>query len=83
MNKPISYTYIYILLKVLFCMITEEQKQHYKSFIESHEANEIYNGKRNVLYGIDILRKICNHPDLLRRKQKEEVNNKYICIYSI
>ncbi|KAL6622266.1 SNF2 family N-terminal domain-containing protein [Neocallimastix sp. 'constans'] len=60
---------------VLFCMITEEQKQHYKSFIESHEANEIYNGKRNVLYGIDILRKICNHPDLLRRKQKEEIED--------
>jgi len=60
---------------VLFCMMTDEQKYHYKNFIESTEANEIYNGKRNILYGIDILRKICNHPDLLRRKQKSEVEN--------
>jgi len=60
---------------VLFCMMTDEQKYHYKNFIESTEANEIFNGKRNVLYGIDILRKICNHPDLLRRKQKSEVEN--------
>ncbi|OUM69720.1 hypothetical protein PIROE2DRAFT_37989, partial [Piromyces sp. E2] len=58
---------------VLFCMMTDEQKMHYKNFIESAEANEIYSGKRNVLYGIDILRKICNHPDLLRRKRKYEI----------
>jgi len=62
-------------------MMTDEQKMHYKSFIESTEANEIYSGKRNVLYGIDILRKICNHPDLLRRKQKYEVNNTFILSY--
>ncbi|ORX58514.1 hypothetical protein BCR36DRAFT_317975 [Piromyces finnis] len=58
---------------VLFCTMTPEQKANYKAFIESAEANEIYGGKRNVLYGIDILRKICNHPDLLRRKIKHEI----------
>lgn len=28
---------------------------------------QIFEGSRNSLYGIDILRKICNHPDLLER----------------
>ena len=27
--------------------------------------------RKNALAGIDILRKICNHPDLLQRKQWE------------
>ena len=27
--------------------------------------------RRNALAGIDILRKICNHPDLLQRRQWE------------
>ena len=29
--------------------------------------------RKNALAGIDILRKICNHPDLLQRKQWESV----------
>merc|ERR1712098_568978 len=29
----------------------------------------IMSGKRQVLYGIDILRKICNHPDLQDHKR--------------
>lgn len=32
--------------------------------------------RRNALAGIDILRKICNHPDLLQRRQWEG-NDKY------
>jgi DNA excision repair protein ERCC-6 len=32
--------------------------------------------RRNALAGIDILRKICNHPDLLQRRQWES-NEKY------
>jgi DNA excision repair protein ERCC-6 len=28
----------------------------------------IFAGKRQVLYGVDILRKICNHPDLVHRE---------------
>jgi DNA excision repair protein ERCC-6 len=33
--------------------------------LESDEVEKIFQGKRQVLYGIDILRKICNHPCLL------------------
>ncbi|SCV03265.1 LAMI_0H06766g1_1 [Lachancea mirantina] len=50
---------------VLFCKLTEYQRKKYVQFLNSDELVKIKNGKRQVLYGIDILRKICNHPDLL------------------
>lgn len=52
---------------VLFCQLTEEQTKAYEEFLNSDEVASILNGKRNVLYGIDYLRKICNHPDLILR----------------
>lgn len=59
---------------VLFCQLTEIQRKVYENFLDSEEVQSILDGKRNVLYGIDILRKICNHPDLLHRNdiEKEE-----------
>lgn len=51
--------------QVLFCKLTDSQYKVYKDFIESQEVDGILNGKRHALYGIDILRKICNHPDLI------------------
>jgi DNA excision repair protein ERCC-6 len=51
--------------KVLFCLMTEYQKELYKCFLNSEEVTSIHRGKRNVLYGIDYLRKICNHPYLI------------------
>lgn len=53
--------------QVLFCSLTTEQRDVYRSFIASAEVEQIFEGKRNSLYGIDVLRKICNHPDLLDR----------------
>lgn len=50
--------------QVLFCRLTKTQRQAYEDFLASDEMKAIANGKRQVLYGIDILRKICNHPDL-------------------
>lgn len=52
---------------VLFCKLTEFQRRKYLEFLSSDELSQIKGGKRHVLYGIDILRKICNHPDLLDR----------------
>lgn len=49
---------------VLFCKLTQYQQDLYETFLKSDEMSSILNGKRQVLYGIDILRKICNHPDL-------------------
>ena len=50
--------------QVLFCKLTKLQREAYESFLGSDEMNAIMNGKRQVLFGVDILRKICNHPDL-------------------
>lgn len=55
--------------KVLFCKLTKLQRELYERFLNSDELSSIMNGKRQVLFGIDILRKICNHPDLEDRKK--------------
>lgn len=54
---------------VLFCSLTEEQRAVYRAFLASSEVEQILDGSRNSLYGIDVMRKICNHPDLLEREQ--------------
>ena len=54
--------------QVLFCRLTRLQRQAYEDFLASDEMKAILNGRRQVLYGIDILRKICNHPDLQEHK---------------
>lgn len=50
--------------QVLFCKLTKIQRDDYESFLRSDDLKAIVNGKRQVLAGVDILRKICNHPDL-------------------
>lgn len=50
--------------QVLFCKLTKIQRDEYESFLRSDDLKAIVNGKRQVLAGVDILRKICNHPDL-------------------
>ncbi|KAL2202685.1 transcription-coupled repair protein CSB/RAD26 [Sarocladium strictum] len=51
--------------QVLFCKLTDGQRGAYETFLSSDEVAAILNRRRQSLYGIDILRKICNHPDLL------------------
>ena len=50
--------------QVLFCKLTKLQREAYETFLASDDMKSILNGKQQVLFGIDILRKICNHPDL-------------------
>lgn len=54
--------------RVLFCKLTKLQKDAYQWFLESDDMKSIIDGKRQALYGVDILRKICNHPDLVEHK---------------
>ena len=56
--------------QVLFCRLTQVQRRIYEEFINSGELSDIFEGRRQVLYGVDILRKICNHPDLLVRSSE-------------
>ncbi|KAL8243698.1 hypothetical protein R6Q59_009956 [Mikania micrantha] len=50
--------------QVLFCKLTKLQRETYRRFLNSGDVDAIMGGKRQVLYGVDMLRKICNHPDL-------------------
>jgi DNA excision repair protein ERCC-6 len=54
--------------QVLFCQLTKLQREAYELFLSSNDFDAIMSGKRQVLYGVDILRKICNHPDLVDHK---------------
>lgn len=54
--------------QVLFCKLTRQQREAYEGFLQSDEMKSISSGKRQMLFGIDILRKICNHPDLVDHK---------------
>lgn len=54
--------------QVLFCKLTKLQREAYERFLASDDMKSIMNHKRQVLYGVDILRKICNHPDLQEHK---------------
>lgn len=51
--------------QVLFCKLTREQRYCYEKFLKSEEMGAIMTKRRNCLYGIDYLRKVCNHPDLV------------------
>lgn len=57
--------------RVLFCGLAPEQRDMYAAYLASKEAAEIVGGERAALAGIDVLRKICNHPDLLERARWE------------
>ncbi|XP_064636661.1 DNA excision repair protein ERCC-6-like [Lineus longissimus] len=50
--------------QVLFCRLTEDQKEVYKEYIDSRECQQILAGNFMVFPGLITLRKICNHPDL-------------------
>ncbi|XP_010279803.1 PREDICTED: DNA excision repair protein ERCC-6-like [Phaethon lepturus] len=50
--------------QVLFCRLTNEQRQVYQNFINSKEVYQILNGDMQIFSGLVALRKICNHPDL-------------------
>ncbi|KAI1894296.1 hypothetical protein AGOR_G00114360 [Albula goreensis] len=50
--------------QVLFCRLTDDQRQVYQNFIDSKEVYQILNGEMQVFSGLIALRKICNHPDL-------------------
>ncbi|KAF9102721.1 hypothetical protein BGX29_004241 [Mortierella sp. GBA35] len=54
--------------QVLFCKLTPPQREAYERFLKSNELDSIMDGKRHALFGIDIVRKICNHADILGRE---------------
>ena len=57
--------------QVLFCSLTRDQRDMYRSYLASKELTQILSGNRAALAGIDVLRKVCNPPDLLERARWE------------
>ncbi|KAI1423844.1 SNF2 family N-terminal domain-containing protein [Xylaria sp. FL1777] len=50
--------------QVLFCKLTKLQYENYRLFLDSKEMGDVLKGNTQSFFGIDRLRKICNHPDL-------------------
>ena len=64
--------------RIMFCKLTKLQRDSYASFLNGDEMSSILKGSRQALYGIDLLRKICNHPDLANHKTlSKEANYDY------
>ncbi|TGJ88139.1 hypothetical protein E0Z10_g659 [Xylaria hypoxylon] len=51
--------------QVLFCKLTKLQYDTYRLFLDSKELGDVLKGNTQSFFGIDRLRKICNHPDLV------------------
>jgi len=51
--------------QVLFCRLSKRQRDLYEAYLQSDEVSNILRGSPQLLRSITILRKICNHPDLV------------------
>ncbi|GAM27604.1 hypothetical protein SAMD00019534_107800 [Acytostelium subglobosum LB1] len=58
--------------QVLLCPLTPFQEREYLKFLASNEATDVLDGKKNLLYAIDILKKVCNHPDILLKDGEDK-----------
>ncbi|KAJ2051640.1 DNA repair protein rhp26 [Coemansia sp. S16] len=50
---------------VVFCNLTPMQRSAYIGFLRSKDMERILLGQLKMLSGVDVVRKICDHPDLL------------------
>jgi len=55
--------------QIIFCGLTDTQRTQYLSYLGTKEVQRILAGEAHALAGIAVLRKICNHPDLLGRAE--------------
>lgn len=51
--------------QVLFCRLTNRQRMMYEAFLRSDLVKKVFRGAAQLLGAITMLRKICNHPDLV------------------
>nr|CDS29116.1 DNA excision repair protein ERCC 6 [Hymenolepis microstoma] len=51
--------------QVLFCHLTHYQRSVYEEYLNSRACQYILRGMGNVLGGLVLLKKLCNHPDLV------------------
>ena len=53
----------------------EAHREAYRAYLNSRDVEDILEGRREALGGIDVLRKIVNHPDLLERTTRAAAAN--------
>ncbi|CAI4221252.1 unnamed protein product [Auanema sp. JU1783] len=51
--------------QILFCDITDHQRRFYNEYLNSKECDRILHGRLEAFVGMILLRKLCNHPDLV------------------
>uniref|UniRef100_A0A5K3FDE2 DNA excision repair protein ERCC-6 n=1 Tax=Mesocestoides corti TaxID=53468 RepID=A0A5K3FDE2_MESCO len=51
--------------QVLFCHLTNYQRSLYEEYLNSKACQDILQGKGLVFKGLILLKKLCNHPDLV------------------
>ena len=51
--------------QVLFCRLSDQQRTMYESFLKSDHVKSVLRGSAQLLGAITVMRKICNHPDLI------------------
>mmetsp|Transcript_33130 Transcript_33130/g.37226 ORF Transcript_33130/g.37226 Transcript_33130/m.37226 type:complete len:1363 (+) Transcript_33130:107-4195(+) len=51
--------------QVLFCRLSDYQRNMYEDFLQSDLVKKVFRGSAQLLGAITMLRKICNHPDLV------------------
>lgn len=56
--------------QVLFCRLAMEQRLAYEEYVASRAVRDVLNGDMNLLAAISVLRKICNHPDIVREASR-------------
>ncbi|ADM12171.1 DNA repair and recombination protein [Encephalitozoon intestinalis ATCC 50506] len=57
--------------KIIFCTLTPIQIELYNRILESKHIMKVLIGKANLLSGISMLRKVCNHPRLFIPRKED------------
>jgi len=52
--------------QILFCNLTDVQRRLYKDYLKSNEVRDCMKGGNSLFRAVTHLRKLCNHPDLLK-----------------
>lgn len=60
---------------ILFCDLTEHQRNLYKEYLCSKEIKSILASSLDAFVGLINLRKLCNHPDLVTGGPNRDGNN--------
>ena len=54
-----------VIIVVLFCRLSSKQRSLYQEYLNSDEVMGVMRGSVQLLKAVTMLRKICNHPDLV------------------